>query len=243
MSWNDANELYIYMPENFEYEKDWENQILGNVIKPIIENYEDKLEWVWATSYIIPNNSNRLVSDHIYPSDYKENKYFYYLVVRFAAKTFNDYKYILEQIGKLSAKYHYYIPFEARIWSFMPDIGGDRFNRVDSGISERKHRSKLILEFMYSTLKLKIDSLIKQDDRWEEELNVDTIQNPDNSFFQSVHHLFCNVTQVKTPVLVRSDDWKVYFSTYISYSYNIESSCYLSDILDCKEPKFIDVMF
>lgn len=38
--------------------------------------------------------------------------------------------------------------------------------------------------------------------RWQLEQNEDKKENPEGSFFQSVHHLFCNATNVPTNATV-----------------------------------------
>ncbi len=56
---------------------------------------------------------------------------------------------------------------------------------------------------MNSICRLFIDYLVPETgDRWRFEENGDLLQNPAKNAFQSLHHLFCNITEVPLDVLV-----------------------------------------
>jgi len=59
MSWYDAQELCIYAPRDEPFGKNWVEQILGEVVKPIIQKYGEHVPWVWVTRY-----SDRYKEDH-----------------------------------------------------------------------------------------------------------------------------------------------------------------------------------
>jgi hypothetical protein len=59
-------------------------------------------------------------------------------------------------------------------------------------------------EFLCATSQLLIDTLNGPDavGRYKQEVNDETTQNPNQNTFESIHHLFCNITNVPTDVLV-----------------------------------------
>jgi hypothetical protein len=67
-----------------------------------------------------------------------------------------------------------------------------------------EQRAKLAIEFYHVTSKLVIDALVGPDQsgRFRLEANEDVTQNPRGSTFQSLLHLFCNITSVPIDVYV-----------------------------------------
>ena len=85
--------------------------------------------------------------------------------------------------------------------TLVGDLGHARWlasNRTDKKPEERAIR---ILQYLHSVCRLYIDYLVKRPDGyWELEATTDHVQNPEGVSFESLHHLFCNLTQVPTPV-------------------------------------------
>ena len=59
-------------------------------------------------------------------------------------------------------------------------------------------------EFLCATSRFVIDALDGPDaaGRFTQETNIETGHNPNRNTFESVHHLFCNITNVPTDVML-----------------------------------------
>jgi hypothetical protein len=93
-----------------------------------------------------------------------------------------------------------------RDYGLAIDLGGDRFVGEVRDASRRGERAKLVLSFLDAVSKLVLHSLIGPDaqGRFRLESNDDYQQNPLGSSFESMHHLFCNITGVPWCVQVVS---------------------------------------
>jgi len=90
--------------------------------------------------------------------------------------------------------------------TLVDDLGSDRFRPRDCSPDRQLERAIKILTVLHSLCDLVIHSLqATQDGHCFIEGNDNHIQNPDGSFFQSLHHFFCMVTQVPTSVWAKTD--------------------------------------
>lgn len=66
---------------------------------------------------------------------------------------------------------------------------------------------------MDATLHLMLDALIEDDQgQWQLETNTNA-QNPHGSLFESIHHLFCNTTNVPTTIGIAVAGTSIQLST------------------------------
>jgi hypothetical protein len=104
---------------------------------------------------------------------------------------------LIEQTGYRISDFRDYDP--------VADTGSNRFlgteNRQPGRAQQRAH---LLISFYCNVSRLVMDALVGPDDagRFRLETNDDRLQNPRGSTFQSILHLFCNITNVPTDVLV-----------------------------------------
>jgi hypothetical protein len=84
----------------------------------------------------------------------------------------------------------------------MAELSSDRFIGEDRLEQRRNERLPLVKQFLESTSRLALHALVPADSdgRFRFEMN-DNIQNPHQSPFFSLHHLFCNTTDVLLTVL------------------------------------------
>jgi hypothetical protein len=78
-------------------------------------------------------------------------------------------------------------------WDIVSDLGSDRFAHPDSDDIARAHRAELVALFVDATVKLMLDSMVEENGQWR----LETWQHRENhsgSFFDSMHHMFCNLT-------------------------------------------------
>jgi hypothetical protein len=110
-----------------------------------------------------------------------------------------------------------------RVSGFLPydsvaDTGSNRVLGVENRRPGRaEQRDQLVSGFYCASSKLIIDALTGPDEngRFRMERNDDLGQNPRGSTFQSLLHLFCNMTNVPTDVLVFRKGNNATFGTFM----------------------------
>jgi len=203
MTWNELNTLHIFVPSKDPYGKNWVEQVLGTVIKPIVIKYQNHISWLWITRYWNAYNVDKPPRGYALPEQFCiEGKYRY---IKFRLHVDADVRDKLHQeVIQLAEREKCFT--EPNGWiAYHPieDLGSNRFIRADASAEERSQRAKLIAYFMDATIRLMLDSLSCDDSsKWSLEPNALKEQNRNGSFFESVHHLFCNATGVPTTVLV-----------------------------------------
>lgn len=188
MSWRDVQELRVYFPSDRYPDINWVNEIVGKVVKPIVDTYE--FRWIWVTRYI------ELVS-HAIPPAYEirhnnlnevQNAYIRFRLSVEDKSAQHHARELAQAAGYHTSAWEHY--------AVVDDLGSNRFIYAEASDSERVERAHHIAMFMSSTTSLLVHSLREDRGKWMIESNSDRENNPDNSFFQSVHHLFCNTTEV-----------------------------------------------
>lgn len=215
MSWNDAQALHIFVPPREPFNENWVEQILGDVVKPIIAEYDDAISWIWVTRYADQYAADNPPVGVLIPQEFHSDGRFRFVVLRLhvdpdfreavQARTIA----LLQNTGCFS---------DPRGWiQYDPigDVGGDRFIRNDAEQSERAERARLIISFVDITIRLMLHSLSKDEsNRWVIEPNMIPEQNPKGSMFESVRHLFFNATGVPTTVLLAGEWTSLQVGTY-----------------------------
>lgn len=203
MNWYNAHSLHIYAPSREPFGKNWVEQLLGDVIRPLHSDHECSISWLWVTRYAGPYDELKPPQGVPLPQDFHANEFYRYIVLRLhAAPEVRDS--VHQTAIRLAQQAGCFI--EPRGWfpyDPVEDLGGDRFIRNDARLQDRNERARLVALFVDATIRLMLHSLSLDDDgKWTLEPNATHGQNPQGSFFQSVHHLFCNATGVPTTVLV-----------------------------------------
>jgi hypothetical protein len=184
----------------------WVEQVLGAVIRPLNDEHGGHIHWMWMTRYILPlNGLPGNVTSHFATEPIPES---------FLIQEPNRYRYVLfrlsaddaqrQQIHNAALQLAKGAGFYSVPWvdyDVVGDLGNNRFIHDAASENERIERARLVANFIDATLRLMLHSLVEEDGQWKLEPNSDTTQNPKGSFFQSVHHLFCNATNV--PLSIR----------------------------------------
>jgi hypothetical protein len=202
MSWRDVQSLNIFAPANQFYQDNWVEQILGTTIKPIYEQYEDDIRWLWVTRYAGKYNEAKPPTGTQIPEEYLLNGHYRYIWFRISI--LEDTKEQLQDdlLGLANSAGCYIHPNGWMDYDVVNDLGSNRFIIKGANTPERINRAKKVAYFIDATVRLMLDMLIEEKPGlWVFESNENE-QNPNGSVFESVHHLFCNSTQVPTTVIL-----------------------------------------
>lgn len=201
MPWRNAQALHIFVPSAQPMEN-WVEQILGTVVRPLNEEFNASIGWMWVTRYI--QGSDHLpitIKEHFLaqpiPNHFLLSEPYSYRYIVFRLSVEGDKRQALHQMALqlTEAAGLYAVPWVD--YDIVGDLGNDRFVHEGATEEERTLRAKLVANFIDATVRLMLNSLIEENGQWKLESNTHEL-NPDKSFFQSIHHLFCNLTNVPT---------------------------------------------
>jgi len=192
---------------------DWWQTLIGKVFRPLTGEFRDYLEWFWFSRYACEEQVDSGDCDiSAIPNEYKQplqpggSRFHRSMRFRFNIADQAQFASFARRANELISQGGYCIS-DFREYDFVADTGSNRFLGVENREPEtRRHqRAALTTEFYQSTSKLVLDTLVGPDEngRFRLERNDDP-QNPRESTFQSLLHLFCNITDVPTDVLVYS---------------------------------------
>lgn len=195
----------------------WAETMIGRVIKPLIIEFEDSLHSFWFSRYVcqigmngedrgdcdfdsIPNNFKRAFPGFAQPG---------HRSIRFRFEIMDANQVDFEARLQELVIQHSYAISDVREFDQLADLGGNRFlggeNRI---LVKQTQRAQLVAHFLQSISALVMDSLEGPDpeNRYYIEYNDELEQNPNGSTFESLHHLFCNISQVPVSILVSTGD-------------------------------------
>jgi hypothetical protein len=205
MTWREARHIRIFFPPEGRASNPIE-QIIGTIIRPLYLNYKEDMHWIWFGRY--DDNFAPYAVSHQLPERYNSNGGSSYFDFRLSIS--QDKRDSFEQDALDLILNSIYFAARWDQYNVLHDLvdwsgnSGNRFIRPDATEDERIERAYLIVNFMDATARLMVDSVVKVDERWHLEPN-DNPNNPQSSFFQSIHHLFCNATDVPTFVVIREE--------------------------------------
>lgn len=199
MPWRNAQALHIFVPATQPMDN-WVEQILGTVIRPLHEEFDTSIRWIWVTRYIqnleqLPDSVKDHFSIQAVPDRFLLPGPYSYRYIVFRVSVEEDKKQTLYQraLQLVEAAGFYVVPWVD--YDIVRDLGNNRFIHEGATEEERVHRARLVANFIDATVRLMLDSLIEENGQWKLEPNTHKY-NPDGSLFQSMHHLFCNATDV-----------------------------------------------
>lgn len=198
----------VFVPSN-EPETDWAETLIGRVFRPLAEEFAGVLEWSWFSRYACLENLDsgdcQIAS---IPDEFKlvlePGGPRFHRSMRFRFNVTDDSQAIFERRAQELINTHGYHVSDFRGYNFVDDTGSDRFLGTENRQPGRaEHRAVLATNFYSAISRLVIDALVGPDKngRFQMEQN-DEPNNPDGSTFQSLLHLFCNMTNVPTSVYV-----------------------------------------
>ena len=187
----------------------WYETLIGRVILPI----SDKCEWFWFSHYL-NDDIEKFLSDYL-PSQCSDiirdipKKYcgdiYRSIRFRFSANNQED---IISELGKISRDNGYWLD-GFRTWDHIADLGDKRFlARQD----RKKNRADLILSLYHYSAKLMLDNLVEIDGRFSMEYNnfYDDLPEECKTCFLPIQHVFCNITNLSSEVIVFRNDKSKY---------------------------------
>lgn len=203
----------IFVPNAMPYNGDtWAETLLGRVIQPLIQSHPT-LDWFWFSRYYAsPSIDSGDCDVNIVPKEYQIDGSLRSLRIRFELPDSNTRAF--EENGSLRIREEKCFISDWRDYGLVADLGGNRFVGEVRNDARRAERAKLGVSFLHSLSKLVLHTLVGPDaeGRFRVESNDDR-QNPLHSSFNSVHHLFCNITAVPLRLLVFSDGSQTFIGT------------------------------
>ena len=210
----------IFVPSN-EPEDNWAETVLGRVIQPLVTIHSDGLQWFWFTRYAVylgqdegDCDINLLPKEYIQPRSGKKTQF--HRSIRFRFDISEEKQDSFEtNLKKTWDKHRYFVPGGVIDYGMPGDLGNDRHvGNEHREPQRREERAQLVVQFYMSISRIVLDALDgpDKDNRYRSEHN-DNEENPHGSTFETLHHIFCNTTDVPTFARVSiGTDWS---TTYV----------------------------
>ena len=192
-----------------ESHNDWAETLIGRIFRPLSDDFSDVLEWFWFSRYVSPADESGNCDIELIPTEYKQPLQVggepLHRSIRFRFKIADDQQEAFEQRASELIEQGTYCITDFRNYDYVTDTGSNRFLGVENRQPGRaEQRAELAVNFYWGVSRLVIDALVgpNENGRFKLETNDDLQQNPRGSTFQSLLHLFCNITSVPTDVCV-----------------------------------------
>lgn len=194
-----TRQVRIFTPPTVPFDGNtWAETALGRIIRPLVEN-SHHLDWFWFSRYVALQHDSADCDISKIPSSYFSNGL--HCSLRFRCQLPD------EEVAEFETKGGEIIRNEACEFShwmdygFPGEFGGSRFLGGVQSSDRSVERAKLMAQYVMSVSKLVLHGLVGPDShgRYGVEHNTDA-QNPLHSSFESMHHLFCNITNVPLEV-------------------------------------------
>jgi hypothetical protein len=189
---------------------DWAETLIGRVFGPLTKEFADSLHWFWFSRYGANADDSGDCDISLIPEEYTRplaegsGRFHRSMRLRFNVTDPEKCADFERRARELIEKDMYRIS-DFRDYDFVSDTGSNRFLGVENrGPGRAEQRAILAASFYWIVSKLAIDALVGPDERgrFRMETNDDLAQNPRGSTFQSLLHLFCNITNAPTDVHV-----------------------------------------
>jgi hypothetical protein len=193
---------------------DWAETLIGRVIHQLVDEFAGVLRWFWFSRYccLIKQNGTDDRDDCDFdaiPEDCKlafpgscnqrghRSLRFRFEIEDSSQPTFEH------RLTQLLGEYKYRFSSVLH-YDQVQDTGGERLLGNENRKPGRDvQRAQLVTEMYHVISQLVIDALVGPDQQWRFQVETnDHDENPNASAFESLHHLFCNITNVPLSVLV-----------------------------------------
>jgi len=198
----------VFVPSD-EPMEDWAETLIGRVFRVVTTEFADSLQWFWFSRYGSPAEDSSDCDIALIPAEYKQPIQAggggFHRSMRFRFSIADHRQADFEQRARELINNHAYRISDFRSYDFIADTGNNRFlGNENRQPGRREQRALFAINFYMAISRLVIDALVgpNDHDRYRLESNDDQLQNPRGSTFQSLLHLFCNITNVPTDVLV-----------------------------------------
>ncbi len=202
----------IFVPPEPPFEDErWVEGLLGRVIAPLVQG-EPCPEWFWFSRYVQPPDGNDLGDCDIsqIPEAFAfEGNTSRSLRLRYAVSAADREVFERKAQGLIAASGCKISDCREYLW--IADLGGPRFLGEDRRAARCRTRADLMAKSLWALCQLMLDSLQgpNEDGRYRLETG-DPKHNPHGSSFESIHHLFCNITDVPTVVELRDPSGRIF---------------------------------
>jgi len=170
--------LHLALPDQKPFDRDnWFESFVGNFVRPILDT--GKIHQYWFSRY------GRAGARKIR--------------FRFSLDNYGDVEPLVNQLittlSLMDLK-------DEEGYNWIDDLGGERFLQNNQRQTNQNERAQLVLDYLHSVSRLFVDSISHSDNEryFYQERNTNN-NNPHGSIFESLHHLFCNMTDVTTVVV------------------------------------------
>ncbi len=188
----------IYAPHTAPYDNQlWAETMMARIVKPLSER--EGVKWVWVTRYAsqtldFSDSDGSKVPDGFFKGPL-------YRSLRFRYEVEHDRQNGFESFG--SSLVESEMCWKADWRDYDESLCCDRFLGIPRTDERRRERRPLVMNFLDSVTRLTLHALVPADDegRFKIEDN-DHQENLRNSAFFSLHHLFCNTTEVFLTALI-----------------------------------------
>ncbi|MDX6504885.1 MAG: hypothetical protein QOE29_2010, partial [Gaiellaceae bacterium] len=201
-----ARQTRIFVPPSSAYAHGaWAETLLGRIIAPLTREHPS-LAWFWFSRYVQERDEDvgdcdisQIPTSFEFAGGNLCSVRFRYAIPEEDLLSFETRA--QELIDASGARVS-----DFREYDWVGDLGGDRFVGEDRADARRETRAELVVAFCMAVSRLTLDCLRGpgRKGRYRLEEN-DSAQNPYGSSFESIHHLFCNMTDVPTFVLLGGD--------------------------------------
>jgi hypothetical protein len=193
---------------------DWAETLIGRVFRQVVQEFDARLRWFWFSRYVciisMPGEDVGNCEFDTIPAEFKRPfpgcSQAGHRSLRFRFEIDDSDQAAFEtRLQQLLGQYGYAFS-DIRDYDQVEDTGGPRFLGVENRQSGRDiQRARLVTALYHVISQIVMDALVgpDQSDHYHVEHN-DNQQNPHGATFESLHRLFCNITQVPISVLIQN---------------------------------------
>ncbi len=186
--------------------------LVGCILAPLVS--QNNLTWFWFSRYVTDVSDSGDCAIAQIPGDFvfSPGNFYKSLRFRFSIKTEAQDAFeanLTQAINDTGACIS-----DIRDYELIDDVASDRFLGDPRSYERRQKRANLVVHHFLSTSRLFIDCIQgpNQHGYFFLESDPNSGQNPHGSIFESVHHIFCNQTDVPLSVLVSQTTVGTYWS-------------------------------
>lgn len=204
---------------------DWAETLIGRVLRKVSEEFERDLKSFWFSRYACAGSGEEDRGDCDFqkiPDEYKsvvdkENSQIrMHRSLRFRFEIENRSQFAFEERLRDLIAEHGYAISDIRDFDQVKGLGGDRFLATENlNPGHDLRRANLVKLFLQAVSQLVVDGLVGPDHagRYRMESNNHN-ENPLSSTFESIHHMFCNISGVPISVLLKDSEVNQVIGTY-----------------------------
>lgn len=195
----------IYAPAAKPYDQFWAETLMGRVVKPLVESHPE-VKWFWMTRYASEKPEFADSDGANVPDGFFTDNPCRSLRFRFEIPD--------EKVAEFEAEGSQLIQTE-QCWIAdwreygIRELCSNRFIGEDRSDFRRDERLTIVKDYVGAISRLAIHALISAGEgRFRFEQNDDPLNAHGSAFF-SLHHLFCNTTEVLLTALVTNNGFEI----------------------------------